>query len=273
VFPDGAADEIRFGLFDPTLGYTGVDWGRDVFEPWTAANQPILAALHDVGRPAMASVELAVEDLWTLYAFSRLVDMLILPLQPPSTDPDRPYDWLPRAAYQQFVTAIGATFPDTDTFHPFLHEIVAVEPAGRAPAPPKLVGRWWPGCLVGSLLLNRAGVTVRAGADHLDPVVATTSTLYWASRRRHRPAADLSHGWGHNSLWRTKFRRDYRLPDRLAYNVDAALNPIPEHPGGMPYNNDVDLLRHRCSTLTDHGDEQWVWQSHHSEPISPARPA
>ncbi|MEV4706843.1 hypothetical protein [Actinoplanes sp. NPDC049316] len=97
--------------------------------------------------------------------------------------------------------------------------------------------------------------------------MATTSPLYWASWRRYRPAVDLSHGWGSNSRWRTSFRRDYRLTDRLAYNVDAALDPQQEHPGGMPFNRDVDLLRYRCATLIDHDEEQWVWENHHAEPV------
>jgi len=49
--------------------------------------------------------------------------------------------------------------------------------------------------------------------------------------------------------------------------VDAALNPKPEHPGGMPFNRDVDLLRHRCRTLVDDQEEQWPWESHHTDPL------
>ncbi|WP_438870823.1 DUF6183 family protein [Paractinoplanes ovalisporus] len=120
--------------------------------------------------------------------------------------------------------------------------------------------------MIGSLMLVRAGVTVRAGARRLTPGVATGSTLYWAWQRRHRPVADLSHGWGSNSQWRTRFRRDYWLPDRLAYNVDADLKPAKAHPDGARDIVDVDLLRYRCSTMTDLGSEQWVWPEHHSEP-------
>ena len=97
--------------------------------------------------------------------------------------------------------------------------------------------------------------------------MVTSSPLYWASRRRYRPAVDLSHGWGSNSLWRTSFRRDYRLPDRLVYNVAAALNPDRSTQGGMPFNYDVDLLRYRCNTLTADDEEQWVWENHHTEPL------
>jgi len=269
MFPQEAWHAIRFGLFEPTASYTGTDWTRDVLLPWTADNPATLAALQRIGRPEMASVSLADDDRWTLYALSRVAELLIVSSQPPATDPDdNPVNQpLPPAAYHRFITAIGGHSPPADHFHPFLHEIVAAEQDPDPDLPPALVTSWWPPCVIGSLLLIRGGVTVRAGSRHLDPAVATGSTLYWAWTRRYRPVADLSHGWGHNSQWRTDFRRDYQLPDRLAYNVDAALNPKPEHPGGMPFNRDVDLLRHRCRTLVDDQEEQWPWESHHTDPL------
>lgn len=266
VFPDGAWNEIRFGLHDPTMQYEADDWGRQVLHPWLTANQPILVALQRAGRAEMADIALKAEDLWTLYALSRTAELLILPHQPPSITPGHPDDWLTATAWPQFIAGIGGTFPQTNQFHPFLHEIVAVEPSDDPDQPPSLTGRSWPGCMIGSLLLIRAGVTVRAGARHLNPHIATGSVLYWASRRRHRPASDLSHGWGHNSQWRTSFRRDYHLNDQVAYNVDAALDPKPLHPGGMPHNLDHDLLRNRCRTLIDDTEEQWPWENHAIEP-------
>ena len=268
VFEPEAYHQVRHGLYEPTLTFAGEDWGREVLEPWLAAHQPILTALHRIGTPEMACVLVEDEDQWALYAVSRVAETLALPHQPPATNPDRPQDWLPHDAYQQFITAIGGTVPHGRRFHPFLHEIVAVEPADDPNEPTSPSSTWWPGCLIGSLLLLRSGVTVRAGAEHLDPTVATTSTLYWAFRRRYRPASDLSHGWGSNSQWRT----DFRLPDRLAYNVDAALDPKAEHPDGASFNRDLDLLRHRCSTLDDEEDEQWPWHNHHAEMTELAKP-
>src|SRR4051794_29180284 len=95
IFPDEAMSEIRVGLCEATLDYDDQGWSRDVFEPWLAANQPILDALQKVGRPEMAKVHLDDGDQWALYGLSRLLDMLILPWQPPSTDPAHPADWLP----------------------------------------------------------------------------------------------------------------------------------------------------------------------------------
>lgn len=267
MFASDAYHDIRQGLYEPTLEYSGSDWGRDVFDPWRNRHHPILTALSEAGLPEMASHVLDDTDLWALYALSRLTDLLILPLQPASTGPDRSPDGPPRRAYPQFIAGTGTPVADVETFHPFLHEIAAVEPSDDPGTLPHITALWWRGLKVGSLQMMRAGVTVRAGSDHLDPTVATTSTMYWASRRRHRPACDLSHGWGSNSLWRTSFRRDYRLPNRLLYNVDAALQPKTEHPGGVPFNRDVALLQHRCSTLVDCGDDQWPWENYHDEPV------
>ncbi|WP_250002132.1 DUF6183 family protein [Actinoplanes sp. M2I2] len=266
LFPDGASNDVRHGLFEPTARYSGGDWAGDVLEPWLAAHQPLLRALHRAGRWEAAATVLGNEDRWTLYALSRVAELLILPYQPPAAGPDYEEDTLPIGAYEQFIHAIGGTFPRTGSFHPFLHELVAVHPDDDPDAPPALAALWWPGCMIGSLMLQRAGVTVRAGSHHLTAAVAAGSTLYWAWWRRHRPVSDLSHGWGSNSQWRTGFRRDYWLPDRLAYNVDAALEPSEQHPGGAPFNTDISLLRHRCSTMTDWGDDEWVWPHHYSEP-------
>jgi hypothetical protein len=266
IFPDGAWNDVRHGLFDPTTRYAGDDWAGEVLQPWLAAHQPIVQALQHLGRSEMASVALRVEDSWTLYAFSRVAEWLLLSYQPRAADPDDADDGLPMEAYEQFVAGIGATFPRVTDFHPFLHEIVAVQPDDDPQAAPVLTALWWPGCMIGSLMLQRAGVTVRAGANHLQPHVAAGSALYWSWRRQHRPAVDLSHDWGSNSQWRTKFRRDYWLSERLAFNVDAELEPAEDHRGGAPTDDSLELLGHRCSVLIDQGEDQWPWDNHYSEP-------
>ncbi|MER5457610.1 hypothetical protein ABT008_22805 [Micromonospora sp. NPDC002389] len=272
VFPEDALRVIRFGLFEPTVWYEGSAWRWDVLDPWAADNSAILDALRQVGEARMAAVTLDSNDLCALYALSRVAEVLLLSSQPPAVGADNPGDRLPASAYREFVAAIGGTFPKQEEFHPFLHEIVEVESADDPQAGPELVAQWWPGCLIGSMLFVRAGVRVRAGAHRIDPVLATTSPLYWAWWRRHRPVVDLSQGWGSNSQWSTEFRRDYRLADSFVYNVDAALEARTPHPGGPPFNRDVDFLRHRCSTLVAYGTEEWVWDSHHTEPIPTTAP-
>jgi hypothetical protein len=160
------------------------------------------------------------------------------------------------AVHTGLLTDIGLTpFEHAEAFSPFHHEIFAVVEDPSA-AHATLEEVLWPGFWFGDLLFNRAGVRVRAPRDLIDPAVATTSTLYFASRRDPRPTSDLSHGWGSNSRWRTSFHRFYSDEDGLHLNwdgeVDIGEDP-PLRPAGRPDQLDEDpldqrreLLLHRC---------------------------
>jgi hypothetical protein len=56
------------------------------------------------------------------------------------------------------------------------------------------------------------------GRDNLDAVLGVDAAASAGGR-----AVETARGY--NSQWRTPFRRDYWLGDRLAYHVDAALRP------------------------------------------------
>ena len=79
----------------------------------------------------------------------------------------------------------------------------------------------WPGMLFDHLLFSRAGVKVRGGASFIQKERAEQSPLYFTYVRRHRATCDLSHGWGHNSQWGTRFRRDYTDGSFYYYHVDG----------------------------------------------------
>jgi hypothetical protein len=167
------------------------------------------------------------------------------------------------------AAAIDGTLIARERFHPFFHEIVAVSPADDPDAGPELVDEVWPGFLVNSLLLVRAGVVVRAGANVLNPQVASRSALYWAWWRRNRVTIDLSHGSGGSFQWGTEFRRDYWVDGELHYNVDADRH-MPDHQSAAVQ---AELVRFRCGLLVDHGAEQWPWGQALVEPFpGPAPP-
>lgn len=159
------------------------------------------------------------------------------------------------AVYTKFFTGIGLTpFKHAGAFSPFHHEVFAVvqDPSATHVTLEEVL---WPGFWFGDLLFSRAGVRVRAPRHLIDAAVATTSTLYFASRRQPRPANDLSHGWGHNSQWRTHFHRFYCDEDGLHLNwdgeVDIGEDPPVARPGGRPGDEDPldqrrELLLHRC---------------------------
>lgn len=248
-----------------------VGWGAAELVPWVEQRPELVGELHGLGGPGAHRRRVGDEVRWGLYALSRLVDIVIGPYQPAGDGPGlvawttgEPWWSGPAAsasAWPALCSVLGATVVAEDRFHPFFHEVVAVEPAADPDEPPSLVAEHWPGALIGGLLPVRAGVTVRAGRNVLDPVVAARSCLYWAWWRRNRPVRDLSHGWGQNSQWRTDFRRDYVDGEELHYNVDGTSTGLldPEADDDLPERDRRDLLRFRHSLCRDLGEDRWPY--------------
>jgi hypothetical protein len=273
-------------LCEELLDYGGEACTDDVLLPWVEANPRSVADLHQIGQAGAMNIPIPNDHdnytpLQALYALTRVLDLLIAPFQeaPPQRAPvrpdrDEPPGWTGMApdkrAYGAFCHGVGGVEIAEEAFHPFFHEIVAVQPADDPGHPPELVAQHWPGFLAGSLLLARAGVTVRAGSRWLDPHVASRSPLYWAWWRRGRLAVDESRGWGPNSQWRTDFRRDYYIDGEAYYNVDAAFRAPRHVPAELNVVEQRDLLRYRCGTLTDPGPDLWMWDVSHAEAIRAA---
>lgn len=159
------------------------------------------------------------------------------------------------AVHTEFFSGVGLTpFDRADAFSPFHHEVFAVvhDPSVTSVTVEEVL---WPGLWFGDLLFSRAGVRVRAPQDLVDATVATTSTLYFTFRRQPRPTADLSHGWGSNSQWRTCFGRFYSDEEGLHLNwdgeVDIAADPPAPRAGWSEHEIESldqrrELLLHRC---------------------------
>ena len=272
-------------LYQHLLEYRDDAWADDVLLPWVEAHPRPVRDLRRIGQPEAMNVAIPNDHdnytpLQALYVLSRVLDVLIAPFQPegpppaanseapgPSADSPWPGRVPDRGAYEAFCSALGCAKVSQQQFHPLFHEIVAVEPADDPQEPPSLVAEQWPGFLAGSLLLARAGVTVRAGSRWLNPAVAQHSALYWAWWRRGRPAVDESRGWGPNSQWRTDFRRDYYVSGQAYYNVDAAFRAPRHLPGELTITEQRELLRYRCGTLHDPGPGLWMWDVSHAESI------
>jgi hypothetical protein len=231
----------------------------DVAVGWAAEFPTAIDLLRPAGHDLAYQWRLSTRDehdplqvmLWELYALSRVLELMIAPYQPATFDTADPWYTGPlpeRPTYVRFAAAIGLTPVAEDEFHPFFHEIVEVEQADDADEPITLLGEVWPGYLLGSMLMQRAGVRVRAGAAHAVAAVAAGARLHWAWWRRNRDTVDNSHGWGRNSQWRTDFRRDYRTTDGLYYNVDARPERLRDAGGEPPLSSveRLELLRHRC---------------------------
>jgi hypothetical protein len=110
----------------------------------------------------------------------------------------------------------------------------------------------WPALMLGGMMFCRAGCIVTGGRAHVAKEIAGRSKLYWTFRRKDRPCNDESHGWGSNSQWRTRLRRDYQTADGLHYNVDAreSLNAAGELVEGLPRSAMIELVRNRCLVKT-----------------------
>lgn len=239
-----------------------------VLQPWLRANEGERRWLAEVAaRRGDPVPPMAAEERWRLYALSRIVDLLQLSFAPRAEDAQWDIARVSADEFADFMSELGTTSIDRDGFHPFFHEVVTVDEAADENAPSRLADIYWPGYMLGPLLISRAGCRVVAGRERMRKEVAERSTLYWAWARNHRPAADPGMGWGSNSQWRTEFRRDYALDGSLHYNVGAAAPPPFEMDEDLTAVERLELLRHRCFvTSPKRSDDRWPYSLTHVEP-------
>lgn len=254
-------------LYGALLEYRGEAVATDLLGPWIDASQASLVEqlapvrLPFVRQPSRVDWRMReplVELNWTLYALSRVFDLLLLVHQPASR-PDSivvasehagPWDRrIPNTVSDlvDFACRLGARVHEPERFHPMCHEIVELveDDACEVPVVERL---HWPSLLLGELVLLRAGVTLRCARSFASRPWADASTLYWARHRRHRSTCDLSLGWGSNSQWRTSFRRDYAAEGRLVFNAggDQPLTSPSHEEEPLPEQLRHQLLVNRC---------------------------
>ncbi|MBN9743730.1 hypothetical protein DMP23_22065 [Amycolatopsis sp. A1MSW2902] len=251
--------ELYFAVHE----YSGSALFSDVLSPWLgehAAAREMLAPLAVCGE--WQRTEYVWGDLLEqAYALHRISDLLLLGFQ--SGLPDgAATPWAHRLhlpdhevrvtadEYVGFFSALGMRRMEVARFDPFFHEIAAVDQSDDPDEPIELTGEQWPCLMLGELLFGRAGVVVRAGERHATAGIADRSALEDSFLRRHRPTSDGSLGWGHNSQWKTDFRRDYLTADAYRFNVDANADIDGESPFGdadLTPAERRDLVRHRCA--------------------------
>jgi hypothetical protein len=232
-------------LYDRILDYEGPDLHEDVVRPWLRLQDDERRWLADFSKRKGDPIPPATtEELWRLYGLSRIADLL---------QPD----------HAELMESLGMQRIERAAFHPFFHEVVTVDPS---PGEPRIVEEYWPGYMLGPLLIARSGCRVAAGPEQLSKDIAEKSTLYWAFTRRHRRTDDLSKGWGSNSQWRTQFRRDYALDGRLHYNVDAGGGKRISYDDDLEPAERLELLRFRCFVkCPKRDDDRWPYDLHHRE--------
>ncbi|MEU9130760.1 hypothetical protein AB0D08_22130 [Kitasatospora sp. NPDC048540] len=252
-------------LFHTVEEYQGVDVFLTVVDPWldehAGAVREALAPLAAFGGWTRTEYEFG-DPLETLYALSRVSDALIYKFQPrlpPGSgipwahEIHEPERW-PHGTRDQYLAAfsrLGMAPIGDVAFEPFFHEVVHVAQHERPEAPVEITGTVWPGLMLGEMLFSRTGVTVRAGAQHLVAGIADRSPLHDVFMRRYRETFDGSLGWGHNSQWKTDFRRDYLTDTAFRFNVDEepdSEQDILGKPRRLTPAERSDLVRHRCLT-------------------------
>lgn len=240
-------------LHDELLAYQGRATFVDVLTPWIERNTAEIECLRSIrlrtGRPIPNVPE---DERWLLYSASRVFELLALRFQKGQADGS---EWPGPAISEEelvcFAERISLDVVRPDKYSPFHHEIAALSDSSEGAQSPQIVKYHWPCLMLGPLLLMRAGVTLSANSSAMHPEVAGTSTLYWAFRRKTRPHHDLAHGWGHNSSWRTSFRRDYHLGDTFHFNVDGAVDLLElqadsRNEEGLSPKERMELLASRC---------------------------
>lgn len=268
-------------LYDTVLSPTEPFWAA--FPDCFAQYRRFASAPHVTLERLRSPMDRASEDLWTLYALSRVFEFLVLHRYPLRNSrgalrrPDAP--WVELLGFFGVMGMDAMPFSGS-TYHPFFHEVVEAEidpELGDEVLVQELI---WPGLWFGDLVFARAGVRVASGPEApFDPAIATRSTLYFAWTRPGRPVSDLSHGWGSNSQWRTEFRRDYVDGGLLRYNVDGRISLSPEivpdraEEGDLGMDDDltrsekIERLTHRCFVrTTKDGSDRWPFNDTFAEP-------
>lgn len=250
-------------LFDELREYSGGSAFRDVVAPWTEKRGQmiieLMAPLARYGDWRREEYRWA-DPLEQAYALSRVNDVLLLGFQPALPDSVEPpwahhlhldVQWptVTLDEYRRFCTALGMALVDEPDYDPFLHEIVTVEQTDDPGSPVEIIDSLWPAVMYGELLFSRSGIRVRGGARYVVAGVADRSPLDDAFLRRYRVTHDASLGWGHNSQWKTDFRRDYRTAATDYLNVDGEFD-VDEESGLDPELKSAihDVVRHRYAS-------------------------
>ncbi|SJN18257.1 hypothetical protein [Psychrobacter sp. JB385] len=156
--------------------------------------------------------------LWDLFALSVCNDHLLWLLNQGK---------LTVAEYRSFFTDIGMQVSSIAQpyYHPFYHEIHYVDDVVRVGEHDQIIikEQLYPTIMFGELQFSRGGVSVY---NHpcVDKYLAEKSDMYFTNHRNNRLCHDLSHGWGHNSRWRTDFVRNYETEKEWKFNVDGEVD-------------------------------------------------
>lgn len=165
-------------------------------------------------------IELTQEDIWELYALSRVLDILTLQFQTNNRVDDSSWagTQISLSEYVEFNNMIGLTTEIPSAFKPFDCEIIEAQ-AGQNDF--QINETCFPASKLNNLIIKRAGVKVSLNKEKYDVGLVNLASIYWTFWRKNRKYSDLSQGWGSNSQWRTDLRLDIETDDSFIYNLQG----------------------------------------------------
>lgn len=234
------------------------DLFQELLRPWMDGQREWLTRFARETSPK----PIPTEDSWQLYALSRINQTLLMAFQK-GTYSAWSGPTLSLQDYLSFMTGMGFRIVEEVDYSPFFHEIIEIVDADKTRPRKDFIDverTDWPALMLGPMMFSRAGVAVSCVSGALRPEIAVSSTLYWAHRRKFRRTLDLAEGWGSNSQWRTRFRRDYIVGEKLLFNADGQcdLNDrgIAMRDEGLTRNERIELLTYGCFVrCTKPGDD------------------
>jgi len=196
-------------FYGALLTYEGSAVIADLIDPWLDvhadqckawfAQHSVAANEERFGRRSQGDTGRSRQGdllLRSLYAFSRVLDLLLLGSQRELGQSDevvKQNSWLGRddpppwtvtegtgELIHRFATTLGLSTSEAKTFDPFFHEIARVIPVPDVDRPIKVAQTVWPLIRAGDLIVARQGVVVEASSRFAKPGVADRSTLFWS---------------------------------------------------------------------------------------------
>lgn len=251
-------------LYEDLLGCNkGNEWESVFLRSWEGLKETrdFYTALMDreLENPEQIP-QVTTDELWGLYSVSRVNDLMLLRFQnAPIEENGYLGPEITLENYVDFFHHIGFTTREITCYHPFNCEVVEVIQSDIWSV--EIAEIKWPAIYLGNMLFSRAGVVVWAPESLLKKGVADQSTLYWSHRRNYRKTSDLSRGWGSNSQWSTKFRRDFEFVDRFVFNADGSNDSKHDAMPGLNAEERINFVRHRSLTTKSLQDgDLWPYE-------------
>ena len=204
-------------LYFKILGFEGKKLYESVLKNWVFDNEYSNYLSNISNKLQIDKTNLSQEDIWELYALTRVLDILTLQFQTNNNADGS--DWLGSqlsiSEYIEFATLIGLDITTPKLFNTFDCEIIEIQ-AGKIDF--QISECFFPAVKLKNLMIKRAGMRISLNPANYNLTLINNASIYWTFRRKNRKYLDLSQSWGSNSQWRTDLRLDIETNNSFIYN-------------------------------------------------------